>query len=81
MGISKKQFESMQEGEKASYVLTNGRQITTKKKGENYANLFSVDDLLVEVWYDSEKNKILSINIVEDSDVIDSYIDSARPGD
>ena len=68
----------MQNGEKAAYVLNNGRQITSRKIGENFATLFSVDDLLVEVLYEPNKNKIVAINIVEDSDIIDHYIDSAR---
>jgi len=78
MSISKEKFNKMPDGEKAAYVLSNGRQLTTKKKGESFANLFSVDDLLIEVWYNSTSNKIISIEIIDDSDVIDSYIDSAR---
>jgi hypothetical protein len=76
MSMTKSTFMKLPEGEKAAYVLSSGRQITTKRQGENFANLFSVEDFLVEVLFDADKNQIISIDIIEDSDVIDSYIDA-----
>ena len=79
MSLTKTEFQNLSDGEKAAYVISNGKQITTKQRDGNYANLFTVEDFLVEVTYNSEKNQIISIEIIEDSDVIDSYIDAALP--
>jgi len=76
MSKLKTNFQNLSEGEKAVYLINNGRQITSRKHGEFIANLYSVDDFLVEVIYDSENIRIRSIEIVENPDVINLYIDS-----
>lgn len=77
MSDLKSKFQDLSDGEKAAYVITKGRQITSKKEGNYIANLFSVDDFLVEVKYDQESVRVQSIEIIEDTDAINQYIDSA----
>ena len=72
-------FYQLPEGEKAAHVINNGRQITGRQNGRLFAILFSVDDFLVEVSYDKEKNQIVDIDVIEDSDVLDQYIDAGLP--
>ena len=76
MGGLKSHFKYLSDGEKAAYLINNGRQITSRKHGEFIANLYALDDFLVEVIYDRENIRIRSIEIIENSDVIDLYIDS-----
>lgn len=77
MSQLKSNFQHLSDGEKAVYLINNGRHITSRKHGEFIANLYSVDDFLVEVIYDRENIRIRSIQIVENSeDVINLYIDS-----
>mgnify|MGYP000223350939 CR=1 FL=1 len=76
MGGLKSHFKYLSDGEKAAYLISNGRQITSRKQGEFIANLYSVDDFLVEVIYDSETVRIRSIEVIENSDLINLYIDS-----
>lgn len=77
MSDLKSKFLNLSEGEKAAYIINNGRQITSRKEGNYIANLFSVDDFLVEVKYDRESVRVQSIEIIEDDEVINQYIDSA----
>lgn len=77
MSDFKLQFQNLSGGEKAAYIINNGRQITSRKDGKYIANLFSVDDFLVEVKYDRQSVSVHSIEIIEDSDIINHYIDSA----
>jgi hypothetical protein len=80
MSFSKTEFQNLPNGEKAAYVINNGRHISSINTKNNFANLFVVDHLLVEVRYDGNENKISSIEIIEDSEMVDRYIDSAYPG-
>jgi hypothetical protein len=77
MSDLKSKFLNFSDGEKAAYIINNGRQITSRREGNYIANLFSVDDFLVEVKYDRESVRVQSIEIIEDDEVINQYIDSA----
>jgi len=77
MSDYKLQFQNLSDGEKAAYIINNGRQITSRKDGKYIANLFSVDDFLVEVKYDRQSVSVHSIEMIEDTDIINNYIDSA----
>ena len=72
-------FYQLPEGEKAAYVIIHGSKSTGRQNGRLFAILFSVDDFLVEVSYDKEKNQIVDIDVIEDSDVLDQYIDAGLP--
>jgi len=79
MAMSIQEFYKLSEGEKAAHVINNGRQLTGCQNGSLFAILFSVDDFLVEVSYNREKNQIVDIDVIEDSDVLDQYIDAGLP--
>ena len=77
MSDLKGRFQDFSDGEKAAYVISNGRQVASKEEGNYIANLFSVDDFLVEVKYDRQNIRVQSIEILEDDEVINQYIDYA----
>ena len=77
MSNLKSNFQHLSEGEKAAYLFTKGRHITSRIYGDFIANLYSVDDFLVEVIFDKEDIRIHSIEVIDNSDVINLYIDSA----
>jgi len=75
MKITKSQFKNLPEGEKASVALSQGRQISKRRTSHFYVNLYSLEDFMVEIWYHAKRNKIESIEIIEDMAVLDKYID------
>lgn len=75
MKITKAQFKNLPEGEKASVALNEGKQISRRRTGNYYINLYSLGDFMVEIWYHNERNQIKRIEIIEDTTVLDKYID------
>ena len=75
MKLTKSQYKNLPEGQKASVTLSYGKQISRRRTSNYYINLYSLDDFMVEIWYHSERNKIERIEIIEDTAVLDKYID------
>lgn len=76
MGISKKQFAKLSEGEKAARALNDGKQISRRRNNNYYVNLYSLGEFMVEVWYNTARNQIERVDVVEDTSIIDKYIDA-----
>jgi hypothetical protein len=76
MKINKAQFKKLSEGEKAAKTLNHGKQISRRRNNNYHVNLYSLDDFMVEIWYNSSRNKIEKVEIIEDTSVIDKYIDA-----
>ena len=75
MNFSKSYFQKLSEGDKASLVLDNGKQISTRKIENYFVSLYSIDDFMVEIWYHSGTKKIDKVEIIEDHSILDKYID------
>jgi len=76
MDISKSQFKKLSEGEKAARTLNEGKQISHRRIKNYYVNLYSLGDLMVEIWYNTARNQIERVEIIEDTSIIDKYIDA-----
>ena len=76
MKISKTQFKRLAEGEKAARTLNEGKQISRRRSNNYYINLYSLEDFMVEIWYNKARNQIEKVDIIEDTSIIDKYIDA-----
>ena len=76
MKINKTQFKRLSEGEKAARTLNDGKQISRRKINNYYVNLYSLQDFMVEIWYNTARNQIEKVEIIEDTSIIDKYIDA-----
>lgn len=76
MDISKSQFKKLSEGEKAARTLNNGKQISRRRINNYYVNLYSLGDFMVEIWYNTARNQIERVEIIDDTSIIDKYIDA-----
>lgn len=75
MKMNKSNFQKLPEGEKASMVLDKGKQISRRKVKSYFVSLYTLDEFMVEIWYQSRTNKIEKVEIIEDHSIIDKYID------
>ena len=76
MTISKSQFNKLSQGEKAAKTLNNGKQISRRGLKNYYVNLYSLGDFMVEIWYNTARNQIERVEIIDDTTIIDQYIDA-----
>ncbi|MBS3806696.1 MAG: hypothetical protein KGY60_04265 [Bacteroidales bacterium] len=76
MKISQSQFKKLSEGEKAAKTLNNGKQISRRGIKNYYINLYSLGDFMVEIWYNTARNQIERVEIIDDTSIIDKYIDA-----
>ncbi len=76
MDITKSDFNRLSDGEKAATTLNEGKQISRRSIKNYYLNLYSLGDFMVEIKYNTVRNQIEKVEIIEDPAVIDQYIDA-----
>lgn len=69
------EFKKLSQKQQAIEIFNNGKHITIRHENGYIVNLYLVDDIFVEIWYKQERNQIDRIEIIEDSNTIDIYID------
>ena len=73
--MTQSQFNILPLDKKADLLFTTGNYCGVREYYNYKLNLYSIDDFFAEVWYNPEDNKIEKIEAVNDSKVLDRYID------
>ena len=68
-------FNKLSIQQKGETVFSSGKYLAVRFYYNYAVNLYLLDDLLIEVFYFSETNKIEKIEVLTDDKILNMYID------
>ena len=69
------EFNILSFKEKSILIFSQGNYCGLREYYNYKLNLYSIDDFFAEVWYNPENNNIEKIEAVNDTKILDRYID------
>ena len=66
-------FNKLPKNEQVYALFHDGKEILHRKSGDYIVKLFIVHDLYVEIWYNSGKNVIDRIQVINETDLVRIY--------
>lgn len=66
-------FSSLPKNEQVYTLFHEGKEVLDRRDGEFVIKLFSVQELYVEVWYNSSRNIIEQIQVISEEDLVRIY--------
>lgn len=71
--ISEDSFNKLNNNNKLETIFNYGEELMIRNYNNFYIKLYSISNFYVEVWYDSENNKIEKIDCLNSENIFDYY--------
>lgn len=68
-----KDFSQLPKNEQVYKLFHEGTELFARRKKQFVIKLFSFNEIFVEVWYDSTRNLIENIEVIEEENLIGLY--------
>lgn len=68
-----KDFNRLPKNEQVYKLFNDGKELLTRKHRDFIVKLFLVDETFVEIWYNSDKNLIENIKVIDENDLVKIY--------
>jgi len=76
--LTKKTFKNLTKTEQVVMVLKSGKELLTRQDEKYFVKLFSLTNLLVEIWYELNQITILKVSTPSNDKIMQNYnIDKA----
>ena len=68
-----KDFNSLPKNEQVYTLFHEGKELLERREGDFVVKLFTVHELFVEVWYNSNRNIIEKIQVIREENLVKIY--------
>lgn len=73
--LTKKEFKSLTKTEQVIKLFGEGEEILTREEEGYHIHLYTLSNIFVELWYQSNTKKIIKVEITNPESIIIKYND------